>query len=96
MKDEDIMPIGEFGGVPELPGEGSPVLTTPMYWMYELGHASLNPARAMFDATKLAEFSRQAPHADVTILPGETHLSLLDTAAASVGPWLQRQSASGR
>jgi hypothetical protein len=50
----------------------------------------------VFDATKLAEFSRQAPHADVTILPGESHLSLLDTAAASVGPWMQRQSASGR
>ncbi|MFF1817105.1 alpha/beta hydrolase [Kribbella sp. NPDC058245] len=50
----------------------------------------------VFDATKLAEFSRQAPHADVTILPGETHLSLLDTSAAQVGPWMQRQSASGR
>ncbi|WP_405064085.1 hypothetical protein OG474_21205 [Kribbella sp. NBC_01505] len=50
----------------------------------------------VFDATKLAEFSRQAPHVKVTILPGETHLSLLDTAAAQVGPWLQSQSANGR
>lgn len=47
------MPIGEFGGAPEFVAEDSSALTTPMYWMYELGQASLNPARAMFDATKL-------------------------------------------
>ncbi len=44
------MPIGEFGGAPPLVAEGSPALTTPMYWMYEMAHASLNPAR---DATKI-------------------------------------------
>jgi len=47
------MPIGEFGGAPPLVAEGSPALTTPMYWMYEMGHASLNPARAVTDATKI-------------------------------------------
>ncbi len=47
------MPIGEFGGLPPLVAEGSPALTTPMYWMYEMGHASLNPARAVIDATKI-------------------------------------------
>ncbi len=47
------MPIGEFGGAPELVSEDSTALTTPMYWMYEIGQSSLNPARAMFDATKL-------------------------------------------
>src|ERR1700740_1361020 len=47
------MPIGEFGGAPPRAGEGSPVLTTPMYWMYEMAHASLNPARAVTDATKI-------------------------------------------
>ena len=47
------MPIGEFGGAPPLAGEGSPALTTPMYWMYEMGQASLNPARAVTDATKI-------------------------------------------
>ncbi|MDU6244182.1 MAG: polyhydroxyalkanoate depolymerase, partial [Bradyrhizobium sp.] len=47
------MPIGEFGGAPPLASEGSPVLTTPMYWMYEMAHASLNPARAVTDATKI-------------------------------------------
>jgi poly(3-hydroxybutyrate) depolymerase len=47
------MPIGEFGRPPELPAEVSPAMTTPMYWMYELAKASLNPARAMTDATKI-------------------------------------------
>ncbi|AVT74649.1 polyhydroxyalkanoate depolymerase [Rhodopseudomonas palustris] len=46
--------IGEFGRPPEMPAEVSPALTTPMYWFYEMAHASLNPARAMSDATKLA------------------------------------------
>ena len=48
------MPIGEFGRPPALPTEVSPALTTPMYWMYEMGQASLNPARAFADATRLA------------------------------------------
>jgi poly(3-hydroxybutyrate) depolymerase len=47
------MPIGEFGRPPALPAETSPALTTPMYWMHEMVLASLGPARAMSDATKL-------------------------------------------
>src|SRR5258707_6625487 len=47
------MPIGEFGRPPALPGEGSAALTRPMYWMSEMGQASLNPARAVTDATKI-------------------------------------------
>src|ERR1700691_2928840 len=47
------MPIGEFGGAPPLVAEGSPAMTTPMYWMYEMAYASLNPARAVTDATKI-------------------------------------------
>jgi poly(3-hydroxybutyrate) depolymerase len=47
------MPIGEFGLPPELPVDNSPALTTPMYWMYEMAQASLNPARAVADATRL-------------------------------------------
>ena len=47
------MPIGEFGRPPALPSEVSPALTTPMYWMYEMGQASLNPARAAADMMKL-------------------------------------------
>src|ERR1019366_10654983 len=46
------MPIGEFGA-PPLVAEGSPALTTPMYWMYEMAHASFNPTRAVTDATKI-------------------------------------------
>jgi poly(3-hydroxybutyrate) depolymerase len=47
------MPIGEFGGAPGPVIEGTPVLTTPLYWMYEMGHAALNPGRAVADATRL-------------------------------------------
>jgi len=44
------MAIGEFGGVPI---SGGPVLSTGLYWLYELSHAALNPARAWADVTKL-------------------------------------------
>jgi len=47
------MPIGEFGRPPALTPETSPALTTPMYWMYEMAHASLGPARALTDATRM-------------------------------------------
>jgi len=47
------MPIGEFGSAPALPSEGGTLLSTSMYWLYELGHAALNPARAVADATGL-------------------------------------------
>ena len=47
------MPIGEFGRPPEMPSEVSPAMTTPMYWMYEMAYASLNPARFATDATKI-------------------------------------------
>jgi poly(3-hydroxybutyrate) depolymerase len=46
------MPIGEFGGAPSLPG-GSFMLSSPMYWFYEVSHAALNPARAYADAARL-------------------------------------------
>ena len=47
------MAIGVFGGAPPLVDERSPALSTPMYWMYEMMQASLNPARAVSDATKI-------------------------------------------
>ena len=47
------MPIGEFGGVPRLPGDGSPAFSTGLYWFYEMGQAALNPSRALADITKL-------------------------------------------
>jgi len=46
------MTIGEFGGAATL-SDGGSLLATPMYWFYEMGHASLNPARAIADATRL-------------------------------------------
>ena len=47
------MPIGEFGGAAALPGDGSPFLSAPMYWFYEMGHAALTPARAFADAGRI-------------------------------------------
>ena len=55
------MPIGEFGGAAALPGDGSPFLSAPMYWFYEMGHAALTPARAFADAgAHLLQESRQS------------------------------------
>ena len=45
------MPIGEFDGAATLSGEHSAFMTTPMYWLYEMGHAALDPSRAFADAT---------------------------------------------
>src|SRR6185295_7558731 len=54
------MAIGEFGGAPASIGEfgsapatGGPALSNGLYWMYEAGHAALQPARAFADMTKL-------------------------------------------
>jgi len=47
------IPIGEFDGAATLPGDSGLLLATPMYWLYEMGHAALNPARALADATRL-------------------------------------------
>jgi poly(3-hydroxybutyrate) depolymerase len=47
------MPIGEFDGAATLPGDTGVLYSSPMYWLYEMGHAALDPARAMADATKL-------------------------------------------
>jgi poly(3-hydroxybutyrate) depolymerase len=47
------MAIGEFGGAPAATGEAGPMLAAPYYWLYELSHAALEPARALSDATRL-------------------------------------------
>jgi poly(3-hydroxybutyrate) depolymerase len=49
----DKMAIGEFGGAAALPVSNVYIPSTPMYWFYELGHAALNPSRAVADAAKL-------------------------------------------
>ena len=45
-----VMAIGEFGGAP---ASGGPVLSNGLYWLYEAGHAALQPARAFADVTRL-------------------------------------------
>jgi poly(3-hydroxybutyrate) depolymerase len=47
------MPIGEFDGAASLPRDSAGLLGTPMYWLYEMGHAALDPSRAFADATRL-------------------------------------------
>jgi poly(3-hydroxybutyrate) depolymerase len=47
------MAIGEFAGAPAVPGGLGPMYAAPAYWFYEMGHASLNPARAFADAGRL-------------------------------------------
>jgi poly(3-hydroxybutyrate) depolymerase len=47
------MAIGEFDGAATLSGESGLLLATPMYWLYEMGLAALDPARALADATRL-------------------------------------------
>ena len=47
------MAIGEFGGAPAVPA-GGVLATTPLYWLYEMSHAALNPARAWADAVRLS------------------------------------------
>jgi len=44
------MAIGEFGGAPPT---GGPVFSNGLYWLYEMSHAALNPARAMADVSRL-------------------------------------------
>ncbi len=47
------MAIGEFGGAPTTPGQNGTLLSTPLYWFYEMSHVALNPSRAWADATRL-------------------------------------------
>src|SRR3954464_15552453 len=46
------MAIGEFGGVPAA-AESGPMYAAPAYWLYEMGHAALNPSRALADVARL-------------------------------------------
>ena len=45
--------IGEFGSAPSASPESEFMVSGPMYWLYEMGHVALNPARAAADATRL-------------------------------------------
>ena len=48
------MAIGEFGGAPVASSGYGVLQSTPLYWLYEMNHAALNPARAWADAIRLA------------------------------------------
>ncbi len=45
--------IGEFVGPARQPVEGAALQASPLYWMYEMSHAALNPSRAMADVSRL-------------------------------------------
>src|SRR5215210_2143094 len=47
------MAIGEFGGAAAAPDAHGPMYAAPAYWLYEMGQAALNPARAFADAGRL-------------------------------------------
>ncbi len=47
------MAIGEFGAAPQMPAESGSAFSSPLYWFYEMGHAALNPSRALADVTRL-------------------------------------------
>jgi poly(3-hydroxybutyrate) depolymerase len=47
------MAIGEFGDAPTLPGEGALFLAAPIYWVFEMSQAALNPSRVFADVTRL-------------------------------------------
>lgn len=47
------MAIGEFAGASRLPRQGDIGLSTPLYWLYEMGYAALNPSRHMADAGRM-------------------------------------------
>jgi len=49
----DNITIGKFDAAAALPRDRGLMPSAPLYWMYEMGHAALNPARAMADATRL-------------------------------------------
>jgi poly(3-hydroxybutyrate) depolymerase len=60
------MPIGAFDAAAKLPGDGAAMLATPMYWLYEMGQAALDPSRAFADATKLFFRNPANPFAHTT------------------------------
>jgi len=65
-KQDRPTPIGEFDGAARLPGEAGALLATPMYWLYEMGHAALDPARAFADAARLFYRNPANPFAHTT------------------------------
>ncbi|QTL05218.1 polyhydroxyalkanoate depolymerase [Aquabacter sp. L1I39] len=61
------MAIGEFSGPARRPVSGSAALSSPLYWMYEMTHAALNPSRALADASRLIFENPLNPAAHTTM-----------------------------
>lgn len=47
------MAIGEFASASRLPLQADVSLSTPLYWLYEMSHAALNPSRAIAESSRL-------------------------------------------
>ena len=80
-------PIGEFGGAP---AAGTPALSNGLYWMYEAGHAALQPARMFADVTRLAFKNPLNP------LAHTTYGKSMAAAAAACGRTSARNAAAGK
>ncbi len=48
----------------------------------------------VFDPSRVVAYAHHAPHATTAIVPGATHLGILDTVASRIGPWIT--TAAGR
>jgi poly(3-hydroxybutyrate) depolymerase len=62
----ESMAIGEFDGAATLSGETGPLFVSPIYWLYEMSLAALNPSRAFADATRLLFKNPANPWAHTT------------------------------
>lgn len=61
------MAIGEFGGAVRQPAATGTNFSAPLYWMYEMAHAALNPSRAMADASRMFFRNPMNPAAHTTM-----------------------------
>jgi alpha-beta hydrolase superfamily lysophospholipase len=46
----------------------------------------------VFRAAKVVAYAKKAPHVTTAIVPGASHLGILDTVASRVGPWIDARS----
>ncbi|WP_454108812.1 alpha/beta hydrolase [Leifsonia shinshuensis] len=49
----------------------------------------------VFDAARVVAYARHAPQVTTGIVPGATHLGVLDTVASDIGPWVDRVAQTG-
>jgi hypothetical protein len=95
------MPIGEFGGAPQLPNQTVPAFSTGLYWLYEMGQAALNPSRALADMTRLSLKNPLNPLSNTTFgktmaAAAEVFESMTPLSAASMCRFTSRPCGSDR